>query len=432
MVSEVDSSDTDHWPVSQPSETDEFKGFPEVEGAKDNLPAPVHDADIKAEPPVNVEVKQKQQVYCCEQCGLSFRKRDDLDRHRFAHTGVREYRCPEPGCLKEYTNRTHLNRHIRSNHTEKPSQTRNIIRCKHATCGKTFFTEQSMHRHYGTIHVLGKSWSCQDCGERFWRKLQLKQHSFKHTGQYPHKCDICEKGFMNLKTLRNHRTTHALHKCDFCTAEFTRWTDLVAHRKLQHATLYECDNCQRKFPSKKNLKDHVKVHIKNQDGSEQEVFQCPHEGCPKFYDYERNLVAHIRSKHEGTRKFACPVQDCGRSLSTRQKLDQHVRMHESAARSVPRMKVPGKPSAKRKDTGVPKRSTASRLANVTLDPQAEKILIEQSPDRRPQLELECSLSVDSASESEAETSGKVGAILEGQLARIQEQIKRLQQQAGKG
>lgn len=419
MVSEVESSDTDgHWPPSQPSEAEEFRGF-EAQSAGADLP------EAAVEPgPANA--LKATTTFFCDQCQQTFRKRDHFDRHRFGHTGVKEYRCPEADCGKEYTNRTHLNRHIRANHGERQVQPVNVFRCKHATCGKTFGTEQSMRRHYELKHVLGKSWSCGECGERFWRKLQLKQHSVKHTGQYPHRCDLCEKGFINLKSLRNHRTTHALHRCDSCPAEFSRWTDLVAHRKLQHATLYQCEVCQSKFPSKKNLKAHAKVHEKRQDGDDQEVFQCPWDGCPKFYDYERNLMAHIRSKHEGTHKFVCPVEGCNRSLATRQKLDHHRRMHESAARSVPRIKAP--PAARRKDCGIPKRSTACRLARVRLEPQLERVLIEESPERRTvELELECPSVVESASESEVEGQAKVGAILAGQMAKIQEQIRKLQE-----
>lgn len=196
--------------------------------------------------------------------------------------------------------------------------------------------------------------------------------------------------------------------------------------------MYQCDICQSKFRSKKNLKAHIQVHQKTAEGDEKQVFQCPYEGCPKFYDYERNLIAHVRSKHEGARKFVCPVADCGRALSTQQKLDQHCRMHESAARSVPRMKAPTKPTARRKDAGVPKRSTASRLANVKLAPDVERILIERSPVRRKTLELEASFSLDSASESEVESSGRVGAVLEGQLAQIKDQIRMLQERASQG
>lgn len=96
------------------------------------------------------------------------------------------------------------------------------------------------------------------------------------------------------------------------------------------------------------------------------------------------------------------------------------------------MKVPGKPAARRKDAGQQKRSTASRLANVRLEPEVERILIDQSPDRRPAIELEGSFSMDSASESEVEPSATVGAVLQSQLARIQDEIRRMQEQSNQG
>ncbi|EAT33158.1 AAEL014584-PA [Aedes aegypti] len=425
MVSEVESSDTDQWLASQEaSEPGDSQTLPNIGGETVPPDRSGGKTDELSHLEATSDVREKK-AFSCTECGLIFRKQDDFDRHRFAHTGVREYRCPESGCGKEYTNRAHLNRHIRSNHRSKvPESTTNSIRCKHPSCGKTFSSDQNMRRHYDLKHILGKSWTCDECGERFWRKLQLKQHSFRHTGQYPHRCDHCDKGFMNLKSLRHHRTTHAIHKCESCPSEFTRWTDLGGSPEVAAR-----DPVSGKFRSKKNLKAHIEVHRKNSEGIEQEVFQCPYEGCPKFYDYQRNLMAHVKAKHEGIRKFVCPVEDCGRSLSSQQKLDQHRRMHESAARSVPRMKVPGKPVARRKDAGQQKRSTASRLANVRLEPDVERILIDQSPDRRPTIELEGSFSVDSASESEVEPCVAVGAVLQGQLARIQDEIRRLQERS---
>lgn len=432
MVSEVEFSDTDPGSTSQVSEAGDSQALPTDDGGKNIKPSDRPDSGDNPDKNLSeLSAINERQFFSCTECGLVFRKQDDFDRHRFAHTGVKEYRCPEPNCTKEYTNRSHLNRHIRTNHHSTKEFASNQIQCKHASCAKTFSTEQNMRRHYDHKHVLGKSWTCDKCGERFWRKLQLKQHLFRHTGEYPHRCDHCNKGFMNLKSLRHHQTSHAIYKCDSCTSEFTRWTDLVAHRKLQHMTVYQCDICQGKFRSKRNLKAHILVHQKSRkDGEEQVVFQCPYDGCPKFYDYERNLMAHVKSKHEGVQKYVCSVEGCGRALSTQQKLDQHRRMHESAARSVPRMKMPGKPPARRKDAGQQRRSTASRLANIRLEPQVERVLIDQSPDRRPTLELEGSFSMDSASESEVESSAVVTTVLQSQLARIQEQIKQMQEQSG--
>lgn len=74
MVSEVESSDTDQCPASQASEPGtESQAFPNDGTAAKSYPA--------------MDIKLKQSFNCTE-CGLTFRKQDDFDRHRFAHTGV--------------------------------------------------------------------------------------------------------------------------------------------------------------------------------------------------------------------------------------------------------------------------------------------------------------------------------------------------------
>ncbi|XP_055585782.1 zinc finger protein 135-like [Uranotaenia lowii] len=430
MVSEIESSDTDYQ-GNQASEAEEVnQGFQLCPEDKVTAQTKIESASLSTA----VLAKQKSEGvpsgFTCEHCGTSFRKRDHFDRHNYTHTGVKEYRCTELGCGKEYTNRTHLNRHIRTNHAKKPIPDADRFTCEHPTCRKSFATYQSMKRHYDIKHVLGKSWSCAECGEKFWRKLQLKQHVVRHTGQYPHRCNICDKGFINAISLRNHRYTHALHKCADCLKEFVRWTDLVAHRRLHHVSFHHCSDCERKFPSKRLLHEHQRMHQRKRD-EELEVFQCTYENCPKFYEHERNLLAHIKAKHEGAPKYVCTEPKCGKALASSQKLEQHQKLHESAARSVARMKAPStsKAPARRKDAGKPKRSTACRLAKIQLDPSAEKILIEKSPEHRPSIELDVSSSaLDSASESEAESKVKLGAIVSNQLEAIRKRIRLLQKQ----
>jgi general transcription factor IIIA len=132
----------------------------------------------------------------------------------------------------------------------------------------------------------------------------------------------------------------------------------MKHRKLVHAARFECDFCHKKFFSKHNLKYHFQIHKPKDD---RVVYQCTFQNCPKFYFENRNLQAHIRSKHEG-RKFTCEVVGCGRALSTKQKLEQHMKLHRSSERAI---KKPRKPQAKRKDAGQ-KRLEIEKILNVNL------------------------------------------------------------------
>lgn len=71
------------------------------------------------------------------------------------------------------------------------------------------------------------------------------------------------------------------------------------------------------------------------------VYECPHAGCPRFYEHERNLYAHVRAKHENQKRaeHVCPVPECGRVLATKQKLDQHRKLHLRASNTAGRRKT---------------------------------------------------------------------------------------------
>ncbi|XP_058066204.1 zinc finger protein 782 [Anopheles bellator] len=371
---------------------------------------------------------EKNDRYKCEFCGECFRRKDSHDRHRFTHTGVYEYACSVPECGKAYTNRSHLKRHVRANHTRPLAVLKqNTVDCEDTTCKLKFSTKLAMKRHYQTKHVLGKPYACDQCDERFWRKLQLKFHKFKHTDQYPHRCEHCEKGFVDLKSLRNHRCHHNLRSCADCSKKFTYWSELVAHRRLEHSKRFRCEHCPKVFHTKRCLKAHARSHITE---DESEMFECPYAGCPRFYRYERNLYAHVRSKHEGVKKYVCEEPGCGRVLATKQKLELHRKLHQSASRSVPRpvtqvtSEIPRAliPTAvPLDDAGHPKIDTSVVVQSCTISGAMSKTVSSSA----------LTSSMDSASESEVESGGRATSILTSNVQLIHQQIAALRAEASR-
>lgn len=348
---------------------------------------------IKKEAPEICENKRAtyKPQYFCEICQNWFRKRDQLDRHLFqVHTGIvsiflvsfrtsskfhifqKNYTCYFTDCDKAYSNNSHLKRHIKSVHEKKDKEPERF-RCLEETCRQLFTSVSNMHRHHKLAHILVKPYECPECHERFTRKINLKQHSSRHTGIFPYNCQECSRGYVNKRSLEKHQASHSSeyrrsHNCLECSKEFLKWSDLMNHRKLEHAARFECDFCRKKFFSKHNLKHHFQIHKPKDDRC---VFQCSFENCPKFYFEKRNLQAHIRSKHEG-KKFVCDMVGCGRALSTKQKLEQHMKLHRSSARAI---KKPKKQQAKRKDAGQ-KRLEIEKILNVNL-PSSVKEKIHQ-------------------------------------------------------
>ncbi|XP_041780289.1 zinc finger protein 567-like [Anopheles merus] len=362
--------------------------------------------DGSAQPPLSARLPgqcagNRSHRYKCDHCEQTFKRRDELDRHRYTHTGVHAYPCLEPDCGKAYSNRSHLLRHVRACHLESAGTARPEVDCSHPNCAMKFTTRQAMKRHYQTKHVLGKPYACDTCGERFWRKLQLKLHKVRHTGEYPHRCEHCGQGFVNARTMRSHRCRQNAHRCPDCAREFLRWSELVVHRRLDHPTQYRCDQCDKQFSTKRNLNLHGRVHRKQQeaaagqDGEQQQqqqvevlVYECPYPGCPRFYEHERNLHAHVRSKHESRKReeLACPVADCGKVLATKQKLEQHRRLHLRASKARARASArkgrrqagssraaAGTPAAVASETAEPAvpAGEPSRPADVTTDSEVE-------------------------------------------------------------
>ena len=239
-------------------------------------------------------------------------------------------------------------------------------------CNKHFPTVYNMNRHYNQLHLAPKLYPCLNCPEQFKRKNLLKRHIFVHTGTYPHICTICDKGFVNLKSFHRHKTTHlagnSIRSCQDCSEIFNTWTALVNHRRTAHAVYFECDLCSKMFCNKTNIKKHLKLHSTKLE--DLVVFQCHYENCPKFYVHARNLKSHIRSKHE-RRKFCCDY--CNSQLETKQKLQQHIKMHIGVQTKTIRKKKPERNP--RKDMGTKKVSAIAMLSGLKLDTTTQKKLL---------------------------------------------------------
>lgn len=318
--------------------------------------------------------KQGKSLYACNHCNEKFARQDGLDRHEFTHTGIKKFSCTEHLCRRQYTNRSHLNRHIRTVHRKtelKPEK----LKCRQDTCLRMFSNKSSMMKHFKNIHLGLIQFKCHHCNESFCRKNQLKAHMFQHTNQLPYLCEICGKGFLTQRPFRHHRALHHSYKCNVCKEDFDKWSALQVHRRNVHSTTYECKICKKILKNRTILKSHMLMHPA--DSENRLVFQCPIDQCSKFYFQKSNLQVHIRRKHTPFKPLEFECQYCGQKISSKQKIIAHFKKYLIDEK----MKCTMKPKSntvkvrnQRTSTSIKKLSSAAKLTGLRTSNEIEKLI----------------------------------------------------------
>ncbi|XP_036918021.1 histone-lysine N-methyltransferase PRDM16 isoform X2 [Sturnira hondurensis] len=162
------------------------------------------------------------------------------------------------------------------------------------------------------------------------------------------RCDMCDELFPSKLDLRRHKK----YACGPVGAAL--YAGLAQELKPQglggtggDGRALECKDCERTFPDKYSLEQHMVVHTEER---EYKCDQCPKafnwksnlirhqmshdsgkrfecENCVKVFTDPSNLQRHIRSQHVGARAHACP--DCGKTFATSSGLKQHKHIHST-------------------------------------------------------------------------------------------------------
>jgi len=152
-----------------------------------------------------------------------------------------------------------------------------------------------MKRHLAT-HSGEKRFTCHHCGKQYAQESGLQRHMLViHEGVRKYKCPICSNVFGSNSELKAHQDTH---------------TD---------PRPFQCDQCGRTFISQKHLYHHRKYHH-TANGLRQ---LC--KLCNRYFSSPSVLKRHHKVVHLGLKEFQCHV--CSAQLSTKQYLQEHLRIH---------------------------------------------------------------------------------------------------------
>ncbi|XP_054995250.1 zinc finger protein 64 isoform X2 [Sorex araneus] len=196
------------------------------------------------------------------------------------------------------------------------------LNCCYPGCQfKTAYGMKDMERHL-KIHTGDKPHKCEICGKCFSRKDKLKTHMRCHTGLKPYKCKECAYAAADSSSLNKHLRIHSDErpfKCQLCPYASRNSSQLTVHLRSHTGDApFQCWLCSAKFKISSDLKRHMRVH------SGEKPFKC--EFCNVRCTMKGNLKSHVRIKHSGN-NFKCPHCDfLGDSKAT---LRKHSRTHQS-------------------------------------------------------------------------------------------------------
>ncbi|XP_015439750.1 PREDICTED: zinc finger protein 665-like [Dufourea novaeangliae] len=293
----------------------------------------------------------------CEDSTLSLM----VDGNETKVISPRQYHCSQ--CPKHFVRRERL-----EFHEMRHNENMNEFIC--STCGKDFRAENSLYEHYIFVHKGARPHICELCGKSFQLKTRLKEHHRIHTGEKPYQCDVCGQKCRTTNALRLHRKIHFSHNrytCNICSKSFSKKQNFNEHlekhwkndKNVTLPQLFRCPICLENFPTYRMLKYHmVDIHkINKQDPiltKQKPWYECQechekfkhqmslkahkeraHEGrvdplyqcdtCNATYRVKQLLVNHIRSKHNGERRYKCA--QCEKGFNDTKSLYNHVLLH---------------------------------------------------------------------------------------------------------
>ncbi|XP_038557389.1 oocyte zinc finger protein XlCOF6-like [Micropterus salmoides] len=231
--------------------------------------------------------------YVCEHCGKAFARRPSLRIHRLLHCSRMIYTQPPKVqcalCPKLLANSGSLRNHMKLHTGEKPHI------CQH--CGKCFSQKGNLECHL-RIHNGEKPYPCSECDQSFSQKPELRRHMFSHTGG-GFLCSYCGKSLRDPHSLKSHERLHTgerPHRCPICGKGYTLATKLRRHIKSSHVMEkpYSC-HCGASYTVRQSLQRHQAQH-RTEGGSQEEVKVAESEGGHGEEEVVQELAA-LGSRH---------------------------------------------------------------------------------------------------------------------------------------
>ncbi|XP_026769497.3 zinc finger protein 1035 [Pangasianodon hypophthalmus] len=345
---------------------------------KHDSPTDVKGSDSNNERPQSPECSSQKpsdmatsHPFLCSFCDKCFSSSDSLKDHLRLHGGKKPFHCLD--CGKNFGRRGHLIAH-KNVHKRR-------IQC--SVCKKIVPTIGDLLKHRQS-HIKKGMLQCPDCPMQFKFPVFLLRHVASHAkkeamlksslpAETPSKkstdekvkefkesfhCGICQKSFVDSKTLSEHCLTHlpkpSVSKCPVCKHNFTSRTALIRHIRLHTGEKpFPCKTCGMHFHRKEPLQIH-QVKCKG-------LQEKPLSSSTTAQTQEKCEVKAASKSEKVPKKFTCSY--CPHIFTMSGNLKMHEKAH-LANNLVPCLKC-GKYYKKNKIYGHRKRCNAKESTSVT-------------------------------------------------------------------
>ncbi|CAG8933199.1 unnamed protein product [Penicillium salamii] len=296
----------------------------------------------------HIRSHNNERIFQCEfeGCDKSFLRPSHLAHHvKSAHSDIRDYPCDRPGCGKSFVNGSRLRRHLAAH------DGRDQHRCtEYPPCNETFRKHSTLQKHITTVHKNLKPFPC--------------------TKLHPVTGEKCEMAFDTAGNLRNHESRVHSEKrftCMECSESqsaqqpgleldsdqdfsFPTYASLQEHIRTVHPPT--CPQCPLVCSTSRELRRHLEVAHGDVSLEDRKVFPCNFNGCGRNFTRQGNLTVHIRTVHEGEKRFVCGEADlskskkvenwdgigCGNRYGSKLALEDHIRTHHMGLKNAKAMR----------------------------------------------------------------------------------------------
>ena len=175
----------------------------------------------------------------CPLCLERYQGTNDLTDHHYVDHLHKTYDCAE--CMKQYNSHKSLRLHFKIKH-----QNIGRVKCSEPQCGWTDQDPGKLHNHPLKEYDIGEPIICK-----------MENSDGK----------ICNKIFINTRSFQEHKIVHSErnYECEVCNRKFPSPEHRAKHIKKNHPTpgeelMFQCEICGKTFSLNSQLENHKTLH----------------------------------------------------------------------------------------------------------------------------------------------------------------------------